>query len=63
MRLMPIFPFFLVNIVPALFNIGFLPYVLTTFIGIIPGTFVYVNVGREFGTLNSLSDLASAGTV
>jgi uncharacterized membrane protein YdjX (TVP38/TMEM64 family) len=53
MRLVPIFPFFLVNIVPALFNIKVLPYVITTFIGIIPGTFVYVNVGRELGTLDS----------
>lgn len=63
MRLVPIFPFFLVNIVPALFNIRFLPYVLTTFVGIIPGTFVYVNVGRQFGTLDSLSDLVSVETL
>lgn len=63
MRFMPLFPFFLVNIVPALFNVRLLPYVLTTFIGIIPGTFVYANVGRELGTIESLSDLASPQTL
>ncbi len=59
MRLTPIFPFFFVNIVPALFNIRLVAYVLTTFIGIIPGSFIYVNLGRELGSLNSLSDLIS----
>lgn len=63
MRLVPLFPFFLVNIVPALFNVRLLPYVLTTFFGIIPGTFVYANVGRELGTIESLSDLASPQTL
>jgi uncharacterized membrane protein YdjX (TVP38/TMEM64 family) len=59
MRLVPLFPFFLVNIVPALFNIRLVPYVLTTFFGIIPGAFVYANVGRELGTIESLNDLVS----
>lgn len=59
MRLVPLFPFFLVNIVPALFNARVLPYVLTTFFGIIPITFVYVNFGQQLGTIESLADLAS----
>lgn len=63
MRLVPIFPFFLVNIVPALFNIRLTPYLATTFFGIIPGTFVYANVGRELGTIESLSDLISPETL
>ena len=63
MRLVPLFPFFLVNIVPALFNVRLIPYVLTTMIGIIPGTFVYANVGRELGTIDSLGDLASPQTL
>lgn len=63
MRLVPLFPFFAVNIVPALFNVRLLPYVLTTFFGIIPGTFVYANVGRELGTIESLGDLASPQTL
>lgn len=63
MRLVPIFPFFLVNIVPALFNVRLVPYVLTTFFGIIPGTFVYTNVGKELGSIESLGDIASPRTL
>jgi uncharacterized membrane protein YdjX (TVP38/TMEM64 family) len=46
MRLMPIFPFVFVNIVPALLGIRFNIYAVTTFIGIIPGTFVYALLGE-----------------
>jgi uncharacterized membrane protein YdjX (TVP38/TMEM64 family) len=63
MRLVPLFPFFMVNIVPALFNIRLFPYIVTTFVGIIPGTFVYANVGRELGTIETLTDLASVETL
>lgn len=63
MRLVPLFPFFLVNIVPALFNVRLVPYVLTTFFGIIPGTFVYANVGKELGSIESLGDIASPRTL
>lgn len=63
MRLVPLFPFFLVNIVLALFNVRLVPYVLTTFFGIIPVTFVYANVGRQLGTIESLADLASPQTL
>ena len=43
---MPIFPFWLVNVVPALLGMHFSLYVLGTLIGIIPGTFVYTMVGN-----------------
>ncbi|MCF6219546.1 MAG: TVP38/TMEM64 family protein [Robiginitomaculum sp.] len=55
LRLVPIFPFFIVNIVPALFDVKVRNYVLTTFFGIIPGSFVYVSVG------NGIGDALSAG--
>lgn len=63
MRLVPLFPFFLVNIVPALFNVPLRAYVLTTFIGIMPGTFVYVNLGTALGDIDSLDDLGSPQTL
>lgn len=63
MRLVPLFPFFLVNIVPALFQIRFAPYVVTTFFGIIPSTLIYANVGRELGTIEDLHDLVSPRTL
>lgn len=51
LRLIPIFPFWLINIVPGLLGMRFWAYVIATFIGIIPGTFVYVSVGNGLGAL------------
>lgn len=59
MRLVPLFPFVLVNIVPALFNMRLSTYVWVTFIGIIPGTFVYVNVGTSLASIQSTADIFS----
>ena len=38
LRLMPIFPFWFVNIAPAILGVRFFPYLVTTFFGIMPGT-------------------------
>lgn len=56
-RLMPIFPFVAVNLVSALFQISRSSFVLATFFGIIPGTFVYISlgVGLKEAILNGLS--------
>lgn len=54
MRLIPAFPFFLVNFCPALIGVKFRTYAMTTFFGIAPGTFVYAGLG------NGLSVLVSA---
>jgi uncharacterized membrane protein YdjX (TVP38/TMEM64 family) len=59
MRLVPLFPFTLVNIVPALFNIKLTTYIWVTFIGIIPGSFIYVNVGTSLAEISTLSDIFS----
>ena len=63
MRLVPIFPFFLVNIVPALFNLRISVAVLTCFFGILPGTCVYVYVGQQLGEVSALSDLVSPSMI
>ena len=49
LRLIPIFPFWVINIVPALLDVKKRTYVFATFIGIIPGSFVYVLVGNGLG--------------
>ncbi len=49
-RLAPVFPFWIINLAPALFGMKFLPYVVATFIGIIPGTFAYAYLGQGLGT-------------
>ena len=51
LRLVPIFPFFLVNLVPAFLGVSLRVYVLGTFIGIIPGTFVFATVGAGLGSV------------
>ncbi len=45
MRLVPLFPFWLVNLAPALLGVGLGTYVIGTFIGIIPGTFAFAYAG------------------
>lgn len=62
LRLVPIFPFFMVNIVPALFDVKVRNYVLSTFFGIIPGSLVYVSVGNGIGdALSAGQDVPLAG--
>ena len=51
LRLVPLFPFWLVNLVPALLGVRLRIYVLGTFVGIIPGTFVYCLAGQGLGSV------------
>jgi uncharacterized membrane protein YdjX (TVP38/TMEM64 family) len=46
LRLVPLFPFWLVNLAAALFGMRIVPYVAATAIGIVPGTFVYSYFGQ-----------------
>jgi uncharacterized membrane protein YdjX (TVP38/TMEM64 family) len=57
LRLVPIFPFWLVNLVPALVGVRLTTYVLATFLGIIPGTFVYASIGNGLGDVVEEPDL------
>jgi uncharacterized membrane protein YdjX (TVP38/TMEM64 family) len=51
LRLVPLFPFFLVNLVPAFLGVSLRTFVLATFLGIIPGALVYASVGNGLGAL------------
>lgn len=51
LRLVPLFPFFIVNLVPAFMGVRTRDYILTTFFGIMPGTFVFAGVGSGLGAL------------
>ncbi|MDG4718989.1 MULTISPECIES: TVP38/TMEM64 family protein [Thalassospira] len=51
LRLIPIFPFWLVNLVPALLGVPLRSFILGTLLGIIPGTFVYASIGDGLGAL------------
>lgn len=51
LRLVPIFPFFLVNLVPAFLGVPLRIYVVATLLGIMPATFVYALVGAGLGSV------------
>lgn len=46
LRLMPLFPFWVINIVPALLGVSASTFIVATFFGIMPGSVVYVLVGN-----------------
>lgn len=58
LRLVPLFPFVVVNIAPALIGVRLRTFAPATFIGIIPGTFAYVSAGEGLGAV-----IASGGEV
>ena len=51
LRLLPIFPFWLVNIGLALVDIPLRTYALGTLLGVIPGTFIYSSLGSGLGSI------------
>ncbi len=51
LRLVPLFPFFLVNLAPAFLGVSLRTYVIATLFGIIPGTFVYALAGNGLGVV------------
>ena len=63
LRLIPLFPFFVVNLASGLTRMNVGTYVVATALGIIPGSFVYAYAGRQLGTINSLKDIASPGVI
>jgi uncharacterized membrane protein YdjX (TVP38/TMEM64 family) len=63
LRLIPLFPFFVVNLVSGLTRVSVGTYVGATALGIIPGSFVYAYAGRQLGTINSLKEIVSPPVV
>jgi uncharacterized membrane protein YdjX (TVP38/TMEM64 family) len=51
LRLIPLFPFWIVNLVPAFLGVPLRTYVLGTLIGIVPGSFVFASVGAGLGSV------------
>lgn len=63
LRLVPIFPFFLINLAAGLTRLRLSTYLLGTFIGMIPGGFAYVNAGASLVSLTSAADILAPRTV
>lgn len=62
LRLIPLFPFFVVNLVPAFLGVPLATYIVATFFGIIPATFVFSSVGAGLDSLfESGEELSAVG--
>ena len=57
LRLLPIAPFFLINILAGLFNINIKKYILATIIGILPASSVFVWIGKSASDIFTYSEL------
>jgi uncharacterized membrane protein YdjX (TVP38/TMEM64 family) len=51
LRLVPLFPFWLVNLAPAFLGVRLLTFVIGTLVGISPGAWVFASVGTGLGTI------------
>ena len=63
LRLVPLFPFWLINLATAFTPIKVKAYVLATALGIIPGAFVFTNLGKSLGRIDSPDQLLSFKTI
>jgi pyruvate/2-oxoglutarate dehydrogenase complex dihydrolipoamide dehydrogenase (E3) component/uncharacterized membrane protein YdjX (TVP38/TMEM64 family) len=60
LRLVPVFPFFLINLAMGLTGMKLRTYAWVSWAAMLPGTFVYVNAGTQLGQIQSTSDIVSA---
>lgn len=63
LRLIPLFPFFIVNLVSGLTRMSVGTYMAATALGIVPGSFVYAYAGQQLGTISSLKEIASPNVI
>ena len=59
LRLVPVFPFFLVNLAAAMTTIPLGTFVASTAVGILPAGFVFIQTGAAVGQISSVSDVMS----
>ena len=63
LRLVPLFPFFAINLVMGLTKISVPVFFIVSQIGMLAGTIVYVNAGTQLAAIESLGDIASFGLI
>jgi uncharacterized membrane protein YdjX (TVP38/TMEM64 family) len=63
LRLIPLFPFFLVNIAMGVSQISWKVFMAGTLLGKLPATWIYANAGSQLASLRSLSDIISPGVI
>ena len=63
MRLIPAIPFFVINLVMGLTSMRLVTFYWVSQVGMLPGTAVFVNAGKELGQLESLSGIMSPSLI
>jgi len=63
LRLVPVVPFFVANVVPALVGVKFRNFALTTVLGILPGGFVYASVGNGLSQVFARGETPNLGII
>ena len=63
LRLVPLFPFFIINLVMGITRLPLFTYYWISQIGMLPATLVYVNAGKELGKLESMAGILSPGLI
>lgn len=63
LRLIPVVPFFVINLVMGLTRFPLLRFYWVSQLGMLPGTMVYVNAGKQLGQISSVQDILSPGLI
>lgn len=63
LRLIPVFPFWVINLVMGITEMKLITFYWVSQAGMLPGTLVYVNAGRELGRIESVSGIFSPGLI
>ena len=63
LRLIPVFPFFVINLAMGLTKMSLVTFFWVSQIGMVPGTLVYVNAGKELAKIESLSGILSPSLI
>ena len=63
LRLMPLFPFFVVNLLAGVTALGVWRYWWVSQLGMLPGAIIWLNAGHQLGQINALRDILSPGVV
>lgn len=63
LRMAPVFPFFVVNLLMGLTRIGVVPFYLVSQVGMLAGTFVFVFAGTQLAEIHRVGDVLSPGLI
>lgn len=63
MRLVPVLPFFVANLIPAFVGIRLAPFALTTFVGILPAALVFTSIGAGLGEVFTRGETPDLGVI